>query len=144
MNVFDAAYNIGHDYPGGAEALAARMGIVPAVLRAKLNPNTNTNHVTLADAMKLQHLTNRTDIVEAMADDLGGVFMPMPTISDEDVTHAIRKAVGEFGNYMQLVDSALDDDCVTKNEARNLAASMIQMIARATHLQAMLQAMADK
>lgn len=144
MNVFDAAYNIGHDYPGGAEALAHRMGIVPAVLRSKLNPNSTTNHVTLADAMKLQHLTGRTDIVQAMADDLGGVFMPLPAITDEDLSHAIRKAVGEFGNYMQLVDSALDDKRVTKNEAKHLASSMIEMIARATHLQAMLQAMAEK
>lgn len=144
MNVFDAAYNIGHDYPGGAEALAHRMGIVPAVFRSKLNPNSTTNHVTLADAMKLQNLTGRTDIVEAMADELGGVFMPLPTISDEDLSHAIRKAVAEFGNYMQMVDAALDDDRVTKNEAKWLASGMLEMIARATHLQAMLQAMADK
>jgi len=40
--------------------------------------------------------------------------------------------------------NALDDERVTKNEAKGLASGMLEMIARATHLQAMLQAMADK
>ena len=37
MNITDAAYNTVHDYPGGASALAARMGIKsPAVLNSKV------------------------------------------------------------------------------------------------------------
>ncbi len=37
MNIVDAAYHTVHDYPGGANALAPRMGIKsPAVLNSKV------------------------------------------------------------------------------------------------------------
>lgn len=118
--------------------------IRPDVFRSKLNPQSNTNHVTLADAMKMQHLTGRRDIVMAMADYLGGAFIQLSEIQDNDLSHAIRKAVAQFGSYMQEVDSALDDRRITRNEAKCLADSMLELVARASHLQAMLQAMADK
>ena len=57
MNIIDAAYNTVHDYPGGSSALATRMGIKsPAVLNSKVNPNTETHHLTLAEASKLMAL----------------------------------------------------------------------------------------
>ena len=58
MNILDAAYNTVHDYKGGASALAPRMGIKsPAVLNSKVNPNTDTHHLTLLEASKLMALT---------------------------------------------------------------------------------------
>ena len=70
MNIQDAAHRIGHEYPGGAVALAHRMGINPTVFNSKLNPNNATHHLTLAEAQRMQQLTGRTDILEAMASGL--------------------------------------------------------------------------
>ena len=54
MNIIDAAYHTVHDYPGGATALALRLGIKsPAVLNSKVNPNTDTHHITLVEAIKI-------------------------------------------------------------------------------------------
>ena len=45
MNILDAAYHTVHDYKGGANALAPRMGMKsPAVLNSKVNPITDTHH----------------------------------------------------------------------------------------------------
>ncbi|MBP2603670.1 hypothetical protein J2770_001045 [Acinetobacter calcoaceticus] len=48
MNILDAAYNTVHDFKGGANALASRMGMKsPAVLNSKVNPNTETPTKTI-------------------------------------------------------------------------------------------------
>jgi len=68
MNITDAAYNTVHDHPGGASALAPRMGIKsPAVLNSKVNPNTDTHHLTLAEASKLMALTGDFRILQALS-----------------------------------------------------------------------------
>ena len=82
MNIQDAAHRIGHEYPGGAVALAHRIGINPTVFNSKLNPNNLTHHLTLAEAQRMQLLTGRTDILEAMASELGYVIMHRPGTMD--------------------------------------------------------------
>lgn len=144
MNVLDAAHSIGHDYPGGVEALAVRMGIRPAVLRAKLNPNADTNHLTIKEAQSLQQLTGRRDIVIAMADELGGAFVELPDVADEGLQHAICRSVSQFGAYMQKIDEALADKKVTRNESKELASALIGHISRVAHIQAILQRMAEQ
>lgn len=53
MNVKDATHATVHDYPGGAESLAPRMGIKsPQVLRNKVNPTTDTHHLRLDEAIR--------------------------------------------------------------------------------------------
>ncbi|PNE77837.1 hypothetical protein A8H37_06130 [Burkholderia thailandensis] len=42
MNILDTAHAVAHNYPGGCESLAPRLGVSPAVLRSKVNPNTGT------------------------------------------------------------------------------------------------------
>lgn len=53
MNVHDAAHATVHDYPGGAASLAPRLGMQQAVLNSKVNPNTDTHHLSLTDAMRV-------------------------------------------------------------------------------------------
>src|SRR5690606_4424393 len=76
MNVIDAAYSTVHDYPGGAEALAARMGKSAAVLRSKVNPNTSTHHLTLAEADEILGKTRDLRMLHALAANHGCVVLP--------------------------------------------------------------------
>ena len=57
MNIHDAAHATIHDYPGGAASLAPRLGMVQAVLNSKVNPNTHTHHLTLAEALRVMVMT---------------------------------------------------------------------------------------
>ncbi len=145
MNILDAAYNIGHSYPGGAKLLAQRLGINQAVFNSKLNPNTPTHHLTLDEAYRMSMLTARSDILEAMADDMGYALVKLPTPNDdEDLSTAIRKDVGEFGRYMEMIDKTLSNGVITQTERKYLEEEVIQVLARTQHLQALLSGLANK
>lgn len=143
MNILDAAYNIGHSYPGGAKLLAQRLGINQAVFNSKLNPNTLTHHLTLDEAHRMGQLAGRTDILEVMADDMGYALVKLPSITEnEDISTAIRKDVGEFGRYMTLIDDTLSNGDITQTERKALEEEVVQVLARTQHLQALLSGMA--
>ena len=145
MNILDAAYNIGHSYPGGAKLLAQRLGINQAVFNSKLNPNTPTHHLTLDEAHRMGMLSNRSDILEAMADDMGYALVKLPAVNDdEDLSTAIRKDVGEFGRYMDLIEKTLANGAITQTERKYLEEEVIQVLARTQHLQALLSGLANK
>jgi hypothetical protein len=139
MNIQDAAHRIGHEYPGGSAALAHRMGIGPVVFNSKLNPNTLTHHLTLAEAQRMQLLTGRTDILEAMADELGYVIVKIPECGhDLDIAKATRRAVVEFGQWMQEIDKSLEDGAVSRNELKAIEKELVEMMAQAQQLTAAL------
>lgn len=144
MNVLDAAHRIGAEYPGGAKALSVRMEIGAAVFLGKLNPNTTTHHLTLIEALRMQALTGRADILQAMADELGFVCIPKPGVTDEDISHALAHACAEFGGYLKQVDASMRDGVVTANERKRLEHDLTEMIAAATHLQALLSAKTNR
>ncbi len=139
MNVLDAAYAIGHDYPGGAHALGPRLGMTGKMLANKLNPTDLLHKVTLSEAMQMQALTGDHRILMAMADELGYVAIPAPgCVSDDDVSHALATMCAEFGDYLRKVDESMRDGRVTTTERRGLERELAQMMAAATHLQAVL------
>jgi len=149
MNVLDAAHRIGLEYPGGMTALAARMGQVrdgvlrpmdPAILRSKLNPNSETNHLHVREAVLMQAVAGRADILHAMADALGYVAIPIPDAGEDapDVAHAISRTCAEFGDYLRRVDEVFKDRKVTPNELKSLEKELTEMIAAAARLQAVI------
>ena len=71
MNVTDAADATVHDYPGGSESLAPRMGMSAAVLRNKVNPGNDRNHLSLSEADRLMRVTGDHRILQALADQHG-------------------------------------------------------------------------
>lgn len=142
MNVIDAAHRIAHDYPGGAEALAPRMGIGPAVFRSKLNPNTETHHLTLRESVRLQQLTGRYDVLHAMAAELGHVVIPLPAVPEGEIAHALARTCAEFGEYLGCVEQALRDGVITPNEIKQLEKELTAMIAQAVQMQSLLVNMA--
>ena len=139
MNILDAAYATGHDYPGGAHALGPRLGMTGKMLANKLNPFDVNHKVTLSEALQMQVLTGDHRILMAMADELGYVAIPAPgCVSDDDVSHALASMCAEFGDYMRKVDESMRDGKVTASELRGLEKERAEMIASATHLQSVL------
>lgn len=67
----DAAYNTVHDYPGGAEALAPRMGKSAKVLDSKVNRNEFKHHLTLHEAVQIMGLTGDHRMLRAICRHLG-------------------------------------------------------------------------
>jgi Phage regulatory protein CII (CP76). len=64
----------------------------PNTLKHKLNPNNVTHHLTLRDALTMQVLTGRHDILYAMADELGEVCTPATPIEPRDEGAELQRA----------------------------------------------------
>lgn len=116
MDVIDAAHKTVHNPKhGGSTAIAARMGMSSTVLNNKVNPNTDTHHLRLDEALTIMEYTNDTAIIQAMAQRLGGVF----TRVDDETTQAsiIMTALSTSacqGDIMSEMQQALEDgriDC---------------------------------
>jgi hypothetical protein len=140
MNMLDAAHLIGHEYPGGAKTLAERLGINQVVFNSKLNPNTTTHHLTLIEALRMQQIADRFDVLHAMADELGFVCIRKPMIGDDCVTLSITRTCAEFGDFMREVNETLQDNNVTANELREVQKELLELIAASTALNRLLEA----
>lgn len=123
MNVIDAAHKTVKDYPGGAEALGARIDMSPAVLRSKVNPNTTTHHLTLAEADEIMSVSDDHRILHALAAEHGFVLRragegDQPATVLQSVL-AVNAAEGEFDRALH---EALADGVITPNELQQLEA----------------------
>ena len=128
MNVKDAAWHTAHDY--GFDALALRMGIKSAqVLRNKVNPNCDTHHLHIDQAVTMMSLTGDYRIAEAMAGELGCVFAQVPTndITSENVLGLILEATSKNGDICQTFHQAMADGVITPNEEAEILGIINQL-----------------
>ena len=125
MNIIDAAYHTVHDYPGGATALAPRLGIKsPAVLNSKVNPNTDTHHITLVEAIKIMAITNDYRILQSMNAQLGKVAIDLPQIPecrDTALTDLVLSFGMQGGDVYTLFKTMMADGRITRGEALDLS-----------------------
>ncbi len=133
--VLDAAYMTAHDYPGGARALATRLGVNATVLSNRLNPNNSDHHLTVRDLMAMMVMSGDHRAMHAICLDLGYVAMPLPSITDETTTEAIADTCQEFGEFLHTVTAALADGRITKLELRRIRTELAKLIATAGKLE---------
>ena len=147
MNIIDAAYNTVHDYPGGASALAARMGIKsPAVLNSKVNPNTETHHLTLAEASKLMALTGDFRILQALSVEHEKVAIDLPEIPecrDMSLTDKVLCIGMKGGDVMSLFREIMTDGRITQGEVEDMSKVIHQMHIALAELDNQIQACID-
>lgn len=125
MNILDAAYATVHEHRGGASALAPRLGIKsPAVLNSKVNPNTDTHHLTLLEASKLIALTNDYRILQSLNAQHGKVAINLPDIPenrDIALTDLVLCFGMKGGNVYTLFKEMMADGRITRGEAIDMS-----------------------
>lgn len=156
MNVSDAAYLTVHDYPGGSESLAPRMGkkiapdatrksgMSPAILRGKVNPKDDSHHLTLDEAMRMMALTGDVRILLAMASELGHVCIPVPDfcgIADIELLDAYTAMVQDKGVFAADFREALRDGKITRAEYEKLLGDVRTQQAHEMELLARIESM---
>jgi hypothetical protein len=78
MSPIDAAHQVVHEYPGGSESLAPRLGKAHSTLRAELNPSPGTTaKLGLMTAVAITNLSGDLRIVAAF-NEACGCCPPMP------------------------------------------------------------------
>ncbi len=123
MHLRDVAYNVVHDYPGGALSLAPRMGKNATSLAHELN-GTGTSKLGLMDAEKITHLAKDLRILEAFATNCGQMLVPLPPAidlgHDEDCMLRLADTAREFGELCKEVASDLVDGQISDNELHRI------------------------
>lgn len=140
MNVTDAAYATVHDYEGGAAALAPRLGMSAAILRAKVCPSTDRNKLMLDEADKLMGLTGDYRILQALNAEHGFAMQPLP-----EREHDARESLGELvldsniaaGKFAGAIRDALSDGLISEREMKAISAAGLAE-------QAVIMALMDK
>lgn len=142
MHILDAAHLIGHDFPGGAGALAMRLGIGHIVFNNKLNPNNTTHHLTLVEALRMQEMAGRYDILFAMAEACGFVCIPAEqTIATQNVDREIAKLCKESGEYIAAASAAAEDGRITSAEIKQCERELSHLLNQAQTLQKLINSM---
>ena len=130
MTPIDAAHATVHDYPGGSESLAPRIGMRSNILRNKVNHNNETNHLTLSEASKLMALTGDRRILDALAAEQDCVVVPATcnvVVSDMAVLELVAKVWMHNGDVGRAVNDALADGRITKLELEDIKQSIYRV-----------------
>lgn len=116
MNIIDSAYQTVHDYPGGSESLAPRIGMSPAVLRNKVNPNNSTHHLSLAEANSIMGVTGDDRLLHALAAEHGYTLQRTDAPESGSVICAFLEVAAQKGDLSELIRDTLADQRVSPNE----------------------------
>lgn len=142
MSEMAAAFNVAHDYPGGARALAVAIGE---------NPNTFAHAVTgtagaalrITTCRKMGLITRDFRILEAFAREQGFMCVPLPDSLDldSDTMKALAASSKEFADLVQETCSALaNDGDISPNELARIEKEVGESIASQHKLLAAVRA----
>ncbi|MCJ8005715.1 phage regulatory CII family protein [Staphylococcus aureus] len=144
MNVTDAAYDTVHQYPGGSEALAPRMGMSAATLRGKVNPNTDRNLLSLQEADTLMARTGDYRILHALCAEHGFIAQRVDAPESGTLITALLAAAAAKGDLAELVSEAMADNRITPNEADAIARACQQVMAALVQVSQHAEAAAER
>lgn len=138
MTPLDAAYHVVHDYPGGATALAARLGKRNVTLCQELTA-TGSAKLGLMDALKITHLTGDYRILHAFAEACGHMVVPLPSIDapNADLLRVLADSSRDFAQLCREVCDAAADGRISDNEMRRVELARASLMA---HLAALGEA----
>lgn len=128
QDVDDAAFRIAHSYPGRVAALAQRMGTSASTLNKKVNPSCESHRLSLGDAVHLQLVAGRFDILYAMASSLDHVCLHMPDSDAGEVGLRLAKVGAEVGDVFRVASKALEDKRITATERREVSDQVAEAI----------------
>lgn len=134
MGPLTAAFNVVHDHPGGAEALAPLLSKAGATLSHEVNPNYPTYKLRLVDAAKITLITKDCRILNAFAA-MCGYYPPAPMLvapmEDLGLAELMRrcgKVATEAGDVIgQFHERGADGD-ISPNDAAAIQEEIDQAI----------------
>lgn len=139
-NQHEALYNTARKYPGGIEglasALSARFGkrVSPSVLRNKLRPGIDTNHVTFEDFSLILELCEEARVdgalqpLDALCWRHGRVPVATAVVDDFDAdpSHAVCKVMSKIGRLADTVAKAAEDNVIDERELENIESEFLR------------------
>jgi hypothetical protein len=131
MNVQTAAFNLVHDYPGGATALAPLLGKSASTLSHEVDPNYPTAKLGLADALKLTMLSKDRSVLNAFAMACHCMVLPLPACADgvdDDTFKGVTRMAREFAEVIGQISEVTADGRVSDNELRRVEREATELV----------------
>lgn len=121
LNPLDVLKLSCNHYPGGVEALSARIGMSTAVLRNKLSHGVSTHHITypdqvsaILDCLEEAKVTDWDAPVHAFAYRHGFMLVKIPQadseVTSDELAELICRLMSEVGQVAQSIAVAFADD----------------------------------
>jgi hypothetical protein len=145
-DVDQAKYEVVHDFPGGAARLAPLVAMRPGTLSNKVNPFQESHHLTVDEAIALQHATQDYRIFYAEARALGHVTVPVgdyAATSDVELLNAYAAFHREVGETAKEIQRALADRRITTAELTAIRREMFEDWQRELELLNRLEALCE-
>lgn len=123
MTIKYLAYRFAHEFAGGAVALASLMGRGEKVLQNKLNPNSESHHLTIDEFSMLADFTNRNfDAATFFAEKINAVVVCMPDVVEGDMAllDAYMQIVTEMGKLASEFQKAYADGTIDAQEYKRI------------------------
>lgn len=147
MNITDSAYATAHDYGGGTESLAPRLGMSGAILRGKVNPKDSSHKLTLAEAQRMMVISEDHRILHSMSDELGYICVPMPTFtnsSDMDLLDSFISVTKELGEFSAEFQRGWANGRIESDELERLRKEFYEMQQAGLALMQRIEALAEQ
>lgn len=141
-----AAYDLVHDYPGGAKRMAAKVNMNAGTLQHKVNPSMETHHLTLKESVSLMFVSRDFRLLHAICHELGHACLcagEYKDMADAEFLNHFSHAVSEFGEMAAAINKALDDGKITPAEIRAVRKETLEAIAALASIPARLEGMSD-
>ncbi|WP_324005272.1 phage regulatory CII family protein [Aeromonas hydrophila] len=111
-DVLTAAYLLGQ--VSNISDLARKLGKSPVVLANKMNPDCDSHHLNLGEAVAVTELADDNRILEAWAAGRGLMLVARPhgSVSDDELVEQVLLAQSVFGKLMQAIHDARVDGII--------------------------------
>lgn len=98
--------------------IARLLGKGTTILANKLNPECDSHHLYLGEAVAITEMTNDNSILEAWAASRGKALVDIPagSVSDDDLVEQVLLAQAIFGQLMQVIHDARRDGVIDRLE----------------------------
>ena len=125
-----AAYATVHEEGRSAKALAAGIGLQHQVLLNKVSPTNDTHFLRLTEAVALMKVTKDARILDAMAAEMGGMYLPGVDVderTDSALMSDLATMTAQFGELVREVATDLADGVVSDNELGRIESEAVDL-----------------
>lgn len=141
MNVLDAAYRLGREFPGGVPALAQRLGMSANTLAGELNPNHPNGKLGAARLVGLMVISRDFRPLHVIAQECEHLVLPIPctTAAADDATlKSVARLTQDFGELLTELSASMADGRISDNELGRIEADWQQLLSNGSALLARL------
>jgi hypothetical protein len=144
----EAKYRLVHDYhPGGARGLGPLVRMNPGTLCNKVHPGMENHHLTVDEAVNIQAVLRRYDVLHAEARALGHVCVQLEDhseASDMELLDAYAAYHADVGETAQAIRDALaHGDGITREAVARVERELFEDARAGFEFLARLKALAE-